>query len=409
MASSPLGNNAPIRTLGRGFASMDPERQREVVGYVRPSRSRPRRRRVATASGARSRPRAWTGCVCSPTAKAATTKAAAAATAAELRFPDASQGASLAFCCLVGLRTPVAVRWACAGRALVCLPVNLPNPLSRPLAAAIVDLDGTLVDTLGDFSAALNQMLRELGQPADRQRGRRRLHRQGHGTPAARRRWRTSARRPTCTTRAWDALPRTPTARSTAAGPRSTRARPKACRRCARAGLRLACLTNKPGEFARDLLAAKGLAPCFELVFGGDAFERKKPDPLPLLKTCEALGTAPAATLMVGDSRNDAAAARAAGCPVVLVTYGYNHGEPVRAVDADGYLDSLRRSDRCCALMPARFPGGRRRRVRAAPANSSGPAKSLCYTGRVFIHRTIITGCSDRGAWPWRKPVQVRT
>jgi phosphoglycolate phosphatase len=44
---------------------------------------------------------------------------------------------------------------------------------------------------------------------------------------------------------------------------------------------------------------------------------------------------------MIGDSSNDAAAARAAGCPVVLVTYGYNHGQPVRGVDADGYLDSL--------------------------------------------------------------------
>ena len=107
-------------------------------------------------------------------------------------------------------------------------------------------------------------------------------------------------------------------------------------------GLRLACLTNKPGEFARDLLAATGLGGHFEHVFGGDAFARKKPDPLPLLKTCEALDTEPAATLMVGDSRNDAAAARAAGCPVLLVTYGYNHGEPVRGVvDADGYLDSL--------------------------------------------------------------------
>jgi phosphoglycolate phosphatase len=106
-------------------------------------------------------------------------------------------------------------------------------------------------------------------------------------------------------------------------------------------GLRLACLTNKPGEFARELLRVKGLAAEFEAVFGGDAFERKKPDPLPLLKTCEALATAPAATLVVGDSRNDAAAARAAGCPVVLVTYGYNHGEPVRAVDADAYVDSL--------------------------------------------------------------------
>jgi phosphoglycolate phosphatase len=103
----------------------------------------------------------------------------------------------------------------------------------------------------------------------------------------------------------------------------------------------MACLTNKPGEFARELLAAKGLASAFELVFGGDAFERKKPDPLPLLKTCEALGLAPAEVLMVGDSGNDAAAARAAGCAVVLVTYGYNHGEPIRAVEADGYVDSL--------------------------------------------------------------------
>ena len=60
-----------------------------------------------------------------------------------------------------------------------------------------------------------------------------------------------------------------------------------------------------------------------------------------MLKTCEALGSPPARTLMIGDSSNDARAARAAGCPVVLVTYGYNHGEPVRAVDADGFLDSL--------------------------------------------------------------------
>ena len=74
--------------------------------------------------------------------------------------------------------------------------------------------------------------------------------------------------------------------------------------------------------------------------FGGDSFERKKPDPLPLVKTCEALGPSAARTLMLGDSSNDAQAARAAGCPVVLVTYGYNHGQPVRHVDADGYVDS---------------------------------------------------------------------
>ena len=106
-------------------------------------------------------------------------------------------------------------------------------------------------------------------------------------------------------------------------------------------GLRLACLTNKPTAFAVALLKAKGLIGFFEHTFGGDAFERKKPDPLPLLKTCEALGSHPARTLMLGDSRNDARAARAAGCPVWLVTYGYNHGQPIRAEDADGFIDSL--------------------------------------------------------------------
>ncbi|MEN9475194.1 MAG: phosphoglycolate phosphatase, partial [Pseudomonadota bacterium] len=79
----------------------------------------------------------------------------------------------------------------------------------------------------------------------------------------------------------------------------------------------------------------------FEFVFGGDSFARKKPDPLPLLETCRALGTLPARTLMVGDSRNDAEAAHAAGCPVALVSYGYNHGEPIRAVPAAAYLDRI--------------------------------------------------------------------
>jgi len=106
-------------------------------------------------------------------------------------------------------------------------------------------------------------------------------------------------------------------------------------------GLKLACLTNKPSAFARELLTLKGLDGFFSHIFGGDSFERKKPDPLPVLETCKALDTLPARTLMVGDSSNDAQAARAAGCPVLLVTYGYNHGEPIRRVDADGYLDSL--------------------------------------------------------------------
>ena len=115
-------------------------------------------------------------------------------------------------------------------------------------------------------------------------------------------------------------------------------------------GLPLAVLTNKPQAYARELVAAKRLDGYFEHVFGGDSFARKKPDPLPLVQTCLALGTPVGRTLMIGDSSNDALAARAAGCPVVLVSYGYNHGQPVGEVDADGCFDRL--DDLAAALAP---------------------------------------------------------
>jgi phosphoglycolate phosphatase-like HAD superfamily hydrolase len=106
-------------------------------------------------------------------------------------------------------------------------------------------------------------------------------------------------------------------------------------------GLPLACVTNKPGSFATELLRRKGLLGSFTHVFGGEAFARRKPDPMPLLETCRALGTAPAETWMVGDSRNDAEAAHAAGCPLVLVTYGYNHGEDILNVPARAHVARL--------------------------------------------------------------------
>jgi phosphoglycolate phosphatase len=116
---------------------------------------------------------------------------------------------------------------------------------------------------------------------------------------------------------------------------------PEGLQRLRDLGLHLACLTNKPGTFARELLHRKGLAGHFSQVFGGDAFERKKPDPLPLRRTCAALGTAPHETLMVGDSSNDAQAARAAGCPVVLVSYGYNHGQSAASAQPDAVVNRL--------------------------------------------------------------------
>lgn len=207
------------------------------------------------------------------------------------------------------------------------------------LRAAIIDLDGTLVDTLGDFTAALNIMLRDLGRPelpasvvsSFIGKGSEHLIRMALAHVGA---------RAADFDRAWDsyqAAYRGLNGRFSAVYPGVA----QGLEQLRAAGLRLACLTNKPGEFARELLRVKGLASAFELVVGGDAFTRKKPDPLPVLKTCEALGAAPRETLVVGDSGNDAAAARGAGCPVLLVTYGYNHGQPIRGVAADGYLDSL--------------------------------------------------------------------
>ncbi|GJG97203.1 phosphoglycolate phosphatase [Cupriavidus pauculus] len=108
-------------------------------------------------------------------------------------------------------------------------------------------------------------------------------------------------------------------------------------------GLRMACVTNKPWNFTEPLLAKTGLAQYFELVYGGDAFPLRKPDPYPLLKVAEVFHLDPAAVLAIGDSENDARAARAAGMGVLLMPYGYNHGNPVQGVDADGIVADIAR------------------------------------------------------------------
>jgi phosphoglycolate phosphatase len=221
----------------------------------------------------------------------------------------------------------------------------------QPPKAALVDLDGTLVDTLGDFEVALTLTLAGFGAtPVSR---RFIEHTIGKGSEHLIRSTLAEAGLPAeAYEPAWQAYQRH-YARINGDHARVFDGVAEGLARWQDAGWRLGCLTNKPTAFARDLLDRKGLASRFEVVFGGDAFERRKPDPLPLLKGCEALGLAPAEVLMVGDSANDARAARAAGCAVVLVTYGYNHGEPVEQVDADGCVDRLDEID------PARAWGGR--------------------------------------------------
>ena len=106
-------------------------------------------------------------------------------------------------------------------------------------------------------------------------------------------------------------------------------------------GLRLACVTNKPIAFATPLLAMKGLSGFFELVYGGDSLARKKPDPLPLQQVCADFDLAPSQVVALGDSSNDAQAARAAGCYLLTLPYGYNHGRPIHEVNSDGIVSTL--------------------------------------------------------------------
>ncbi len=205
--------------------------------------------------------------------------------------------------------------------------------------ACILDLDGTLVDTLGDFVAVLGLTLADLGLPAvDRAFVERTIGRGGEHL--VRQTLAQVGAKPGLFDHAWSLYQ----AHYAAVNGQHAAVYPGVVEglQALRAhGLPLAVLTNKPVAPARELLRRKGLDGFFTQVFGGDSFARKKPDPLPLLGTCEALGTQPSATWMVGDSRNDAEAARGAGCPVVLVTYGYNHGEDIRAVPALQHLDRL--------------------------------------------------------------------
>lgn len=103
-----------------------------------------------------------------------------------------------------------------------------------------------------------------------------------------------------------------------------------------------ALITNKPVAFLPPILARLELEGRFSLVLGGDSLREKKPHPLPLLYAAEQLGVAPARALMIGDSRHDVAAGKAAGFRTLAVTYGYNHGEPIRDSGPDYVVDSLR-------------------------------------------------------------------
>ena len=107
------------------------------------------------------------------------------------------------------------------------------------------------------------------------------------------------------------------------------------------AGFRLGCITNKVARYTEPLLKGIGMAKYFDIVLSGDTLPEKKPHPLPLLHSAKFFGVPIEKLLLIGDSLSDAQAARAAGCPIICVPYGYNHGEPVENLNVDAVIPDL--------------------------------------------------------------------
>jgi phosphoglycolate phosphatase len=208
--------------------------------------------------------------------------------------------------------------------------------------AVMIDLDGTLADTIPDLAIAANGMLRELGHPPlDVDRIRTFV---GKGIPKLVERTLADA--------FGAAVPGELMARALLVYERcysEVNGRHSALYPGVSDGLEalremrvpLACVTNKSARFTSPLLEQLGLARFFEQVIAGDTLEKKKPHPAQLLHACRGFGIPPGAMLMIGDSINDAEAARAAGCPVFCVDYGYNEGRDVRELDVDAIVPSL--------------------------------------------------------------------
>ena len=214
----------------------------------------------------------------------------------------------------------------------------------------MIDLDGTLLDTIPDLAAAANLMLTELQRPALPESLIRNFVGKGIDNLIERTLTGSMDGKPDAAL-FQQALPiyersyRAVNGKHTTLYPGVTagldwlRAQ----------GYPLVCVTNKAERFTLPLLDYVSLSSYFEIIVAGDTLPQKKPHPAPLLHACTQLNVAPGEMLMIGDSINDAQAARAAGCPIFCVTYGYNEGHDVRTLDVDAVVESLVEAGRLIA------------------------------------------------------------
>jgi phosphoglycolate phosphatase len=216
--------------------------------------------------------------------------------------------------------------------------VNFPIPVK----AIAIDLDGTMLDTVEDLAIAVNHTLHELELPKLDIALLRTFVGKGLANLVSRsvRAALGSEPAPELLSRAlplYEANYDRINGQTTTIYPGVS----EGLERLAQAGFPLACVTNKSQRFTGPLLERVGFARYLSLVLSGDSLPRRKPDPLPLTHAANHFGVAPREMLMIGDSVNDAQAARSAGCPVFCVTYGYNEGEDVRSLDVDAIVGTL--------------------------------------------------------------------
>lgn len=215
-----------------------------------------------------------------------------------------------------------------------------------PRGAVLFDLDGTLVDSVPDLTAAANVMLRTYGRPAVDEaavrlrvgRGTERLvadllgDRARHGRSRAVRRFMSAYRDHLCErTEPYPGVPAT-------------------LRVLHEHGIPMACVTNKPLALAEELLRRLSLRGFFRCVVGADSAGACKPDPAPLRLALSWLAVSPQASFLVGDSVIDVQAAHNAGCLAVCVDYGYNQGLDLGAAGADFTVSSLAEIGRLMGL-----------------------------------------------------------
>ena len=206
----------------------------------------------------------------------------------------------------------------------------------------MIDVDGTLVDSVPDLAYCVDQMMIELGM---KERGEKKVrHWVGNGIPKLVERALTDDLEASPTKEVFDV-----------AYPifLGLYADNTAARSCLYDGVKdgldylksrdyqLGCVTNKAEQFTHPLLKTLGIFDDFKIVISGDTLAKKKPDPLPLIHAASYFNISPQECLMIGDSVSDVKAARAAGFSIICMSYGYNHGNDIADESPDLVIDSM--------------------------------------------------------------------